>query len=137
MINVPKEVKEGQMVVNLDYSRCDLGVPYMVDKVFAEEYNPLHSYHPYGQPSIRLVEPLEKHIGEVVVRYSTKEAFVVKVRIKEFECRTEANLVITKEDAEKIGITSLDIAKQMMPKMKGFVLAQIHKQYPHYWDLNY
>lgn len=137
MIDVPKELKEGQMVINLDYSRCDLGEPYLVDKLFSEEYNPLHAYHPFGQPSIRLVDSLEKHIGEVVVRFSTKDGFIVKVRVIDFENRTEANLVITKEDVEIFGITRIDSAKQMIPKMKWFVLEQINKQYPHFWDLDY
>lgn len=137
MIKVPNELKEGQMVVNLDYSYCDSGEPYAVDKLFVEEYNPLHAYHPFGQPSIRLVHPIEKHIGDVIVRFSTQEGFIVKVRIVDFENRTEANLIISKEDAKTVGVTRFDTAKYKIPKMKGFILSQINKQFPHFWDLDY
>ena len=137
MINAPKELKEGQMVINLDYNRCDSGESYLVDKVFEEEYNNLYAHPPLGQPPIRLVGSMEKHLGGVDVRFSTEDGFILKVRIIGFENRTEANLVITREDAKEVGITRIDLATRMLPKMKGFVLEQINKKYPHFWDLNY
>lgn len=137
MIDVPKKLEVGQKIINLDYSYCDLGEPYVVDSQFVDEYNPLDAYHDYGQPSIRIVESLEEHLGEIIVRSNTKDGFVVKVRIIKFENRTEANIVISKEDAKTVGIERLDLAKKSFPNMKGFILLQINKQYPHFWNLDY
>jgi len=137
LIDVPIELEVGQKIVNLDYSYCDLGEPYVVDELFVEEYNPSHAYHDYGQPSIRIVEPLEEHIDEIIVRSSTKDGFIIKVKISNFANRTEANILISKEDAKIVGITRFDIAKKNLPTMKGFILLQINRQYPHFWDLDY
>ncbi|MFY0516309.1 hypothetical protein ACOMCU_00565 [Lysinibacillus sp. UGB7] len=137
MIDVPKKIEIGQKMVNLDYSYCDLAEAYVVDALFVEEYNPSHAYHENGQPSIRVVETLEQHIGEIIVRSNTKDSFIVKVRIDHFVNRTEANIVINKDDAKAVGITRFDIAKKNLPKMKGFILLQINRQYPHFWDLDY
>lgn len=53
--DVPDSLNEGDIVVALGYNRQPIGEPFKVDEEFAEEYNPLHAYHPHGQPSVMKV----------------------------------------------------------------------------------
>ena len=79
---------------------------------------------------------MEQHIGEIIVRFEESNHYVVKVRIVDFEGRSEANLLISKGKVKKLGITTLKQAKLALPLMKNYILTEIKAQFPTFWDLD-
>ncbi|MEX3625365.1 hypothetical protein [Viridibacillus arvi] len=80
---------------------------------------------------------MEQHIGEIIVRFEESNHYVVKVKIIDFEGRSEANLLIPKEKVKKLGIKTFKQAKLVLPLMKNYILTEIKKQFPKFWFLDY
>lgn len=80
---------------------------------------------------------MEQYIGEILVRFEESSNYVVKVKIVDFEGRSEANLLIPKEKVKKFGINTLKQAQLALPLMKNYILTEIREQFPGFWDLDY
>lgn len=79
---------------------------------------------------------MERHIGEIMVRFDEPTHYVVKARIINFEGRTEANLKVSKDKVKELGITNFKRAKMALPLLKHFILQEINEQYPEFWVID-
>lgn len=76
-----------------------------------------------------------KHLGEVKVRGEQNGKYVVKVMIVDYPDRTESNLLIDKNQLKEMGINTLKQAQKELPNMKSFLLEEINRTFPTYWDV--
>lgn len=79
---------------------------------------------------------MKQYIGDIIVRHEELNYYIVKVRIVNFEGRSEANLHIKKDKVQKYGINTFNQAKKQLPKRKDTVLAEINEQFPTFWDID-
>lgn len=82
------------------------------------------------------MKDMEKHLGDILVRFEEPTHYIVKVRITDYEGRTEANLKVPKDKAKTLGITSFSLAKKILPLSRNFILQEINQQYPEFWVID-
>lgn len=84
---------------------------------------------------MREYKKMLKYTGNVNVRLEEENHYEVKVTIEGYEERTEANLRISKESLTQLGIKTLKQAQVHLPKEKEFILGEIDRTYPSFWEI--